>query len=57
MVGKHANFDELSYNAVGLPADALARSLRCTRAIARAWQSGQQPAQWWWASKFCGSTR
>lgn len=47
MVAQHANFNEFSYYALGLPADALARRLRCTPATARAWQSGQRPVPWW----------
>ncbi|WP_444632761.1 hypothetical protein [Cupriavidus oxalaticus] len=44
---QHANPLEFAHWARSIPAEYLARYLRCTPATARAWQSGQRPAPWW----------
>lgn len=44
---KHATFREFDHYASGIPADALARRLRCTSATITAWRSGKRSPPWW----------
>ncbi|KDP85606.1 hypothetical protein CF70_012960 [Cupriavidus sp. SK-3] len=44
---QHATFREFEHYATGIPADALARRLRCTSSTVTAWLSGRRAPPWW----------